>query len=124
MPVYFGVYITIIEAFRIFNIDTENVVNEILNKYNCKRNDINLSHTIPILNKYFLDNSTKIRFIVTIEGRCIIGYEIYEPYDLTGKTINKEEFINLLTNLNTIFIQETTKLNADLSNLSADYISI
>ena len=87
-----------------------------------KRERIYDYHLVPVLNDFFIDNSTNIRIIPTDKGMYIIGYMINETSDVWNKFINMDEFIILIINLKTLFMQETQKLNADMSNVELAYM--
>ena len=121
MTVYFGIPVTIIEAYRIFGINIENTIEEILKKYNLTREIYIDGYLVDVLNKY-LKESCKIKIYSTDKGMYVIGYEIKEVSNVSDTFINMDNFIILLLQLKKLFIEETIRLNADLSKVNLAYM--
>jgi hypothetical protein len=120
MPLYFGLPVTTCEAFRIFDVDIEKTINEILKQKNWGRDRIMDCHLIPILNDYFQNRHMKLQIFITDKRQCVLGYLIKNNWD---DFINVDQFIILLTNLKTQFVIETLQLNANLNNVLLEHIA-
>jgi hypothetical protein len=119
---YLGLPVTCPEAFRIFGIDTELAFDEVVKENNWKRDRLSDSHIVPVLNDFFIENSTTIRIYPTDKGQYILGYEMKEASNVWNRLINMDEFIILLINLKTLFTQEIQKLNGDMSCVKLAYM--
>jgi len=119
MSLYFGLPITTREAFRIFEVDIENTINEILKRKKWRREQIMDCHLIPILNDYFQGRHMNLQMFTNDKGRCVLGYSIKHNWD---DYINVDQFIILLCNLKTQFVVETLQLGANLSNVLLEHI--
>ena len=120
MTVYFGLPLNCEEAARILGLNLDHMMSEIKIKYKCSKN-YNESYIITEIIEY-LQVSTKISMYPTDKGQCIFGYEIEEPSDVWNKFINVDEFIIKLINLKTQFSREMEILNADLSQVTLEYM--
>ena len=138
---FFGIPVTLEEAYRIFGVDIENVKQEIVLKHKC---DLGMYHTIQAhLNDYMYTylgkKAVKLNVISTDKGQHIIGYRIEEDISAgprracsdadslesvatTERMIppwnrfkNMDDFIVLLVDLNKLFYEEIAVCNADLS---------
>ena len=129
MPCYLGIPVCIEEAFRIFGLNIQMIENDIINKYNekkskydCDKTTVSLWELIISINKYFKTYFIEIKIFTTDKGQCIIGYEVEEPTDLWNKFINVDDFIVLILNLKKKFAKEMELLNANLSEVTLEYM--
>jgi hypothetical protein len=114
---FFGIPVTLEEAYRIFGVDIENVKQEIVLKHKC---DLGMYHTIQAyLNDYMYiylgKKAIKLNVISTDKGQHIIGYKIEEDISPWNRFKNVDDFIVLLNDLKELFYEEMRKCNADLS---------
>jgi len=112
---FFGIPVTIEEAYRIFKIDIEAIKQEIVLKYN-----FSMYHTIQArlcdyINSYLKNQNLKIEVLPTDKGQYIIGYKIEEEVTPWGEFKNIDDFIILLLNLKKQFSREIVVCNADLT---------
>jgi hypothetical protein len=119
MPLYFGLPITTREAFRIFEVDIENTINEILKRKKWGRERIMDCHLVPILNDYFQSRHMNLQMFINDKGHCVLGYIIKKNWN---DFINVDQFIILLCNLKTQFVVETLQLGANLSNVLLEHV--
>jgi len=124
MTTYIGIPVCLTEALRIFKQDIETVEENILKKLNKKKDDHYYVDNIILheMNEYLETSSTKIKIFPTDKGQYIIGYEIKEPSNLWSKFINVDNFLILIMNLRHKFLEEMTILNADLSEVTLEYM--
>lgn len=114
---FFGIPVTLEEAYRIFGVDIENVTEEIVLLHKC---DLGMYHAIQAhLNDYMCTylgkKAVKLKVISTDKGQHVIGYKIEEDISPWNRFKNVDDFIALLKDLKELFYEETGKCNADLS---------
>ena len=114
---FFGIPVTLEEAYRIFGIDIERIKQEIVLKHKC---NLGMYHTIQAhLNDYMYTylgkKAIKLNVISTDKGQYVIGYRIEEDISPWNRFKNVDDFIALLIDLKTLFYEEMWKCNADLS---------
>lgn len=124
MTTYFGIPVCIKEVLRIFRQDIETVEQNILNKLNKKKDDYYYIDNIILneMNEYLGTYSTGIRIFPTDKGQYIVGYEIKEPSNVWNKFINVDNFVILIMNLKNKFLEEMTILNADLGEVTLEFM--
>lgn len=115
MPLYFGLPVSINEAFRIVGINIEGLLNEIVKEKEWDRRIIEDGHLVYVLNSHLTLHEVTLEIFSNYKGHCIIGYEIQEIAIATGNSMNVDEFILLLTAFKARFKVEMTQLDADLS---------
>lgn len=114
---FFGIPVTLEEAYRIFGVDIKNVKEEIVLKHKC---DLGMYHTIQShLNDYMYTylgkKAIKLNVISTDKGQHVIGYRIEEDISPWNRFKNVDDFIALLVDLKKLFYEEMGKCNANLS---------
>lgn len=124
MTTYFGIPVCIREVLRILRKDIETVEQNILNKLNKKKDDYYYIDDIILkeMNNYLKTSSTDIKIFPTDKGQYIFGYEIKEPSNVWNKFINVDNFVILIMNLKNKFLEEMTILNADLSEVTLEFM--
>ena len=124
MTTYFGIPVCIREVLRILRKDIETVEQNILNRLNKKKDDHYYIDNIILkeMNKYLETSSTEIKIFPTDKGQYIFGYEIKEPSNVWSKFINVDNFVILIMNLKNKFLEEMTILNADLSEVTLEFM--
>jgi len=124
MTTYFGIPVCIREVLRILRKDIETVEENILNKLNKKKDDHYYIDNIILkeMNEYLKTSSTDIKIFPTDKGQYIFGYEIKEPSNVWNKFINVDNFVILIMNLKNKFLEEMTILNADLSEVTLEFM--
>lgn len=107
MPIYFGLPVSLEEAYRLFDEDDEDDYGE-------------------NLNDFFKKENMKMRAYSTDKGQYIIGYVIHsDPIEgFDGKNGMKEvdSFIILLTNLKTLYHTEINKYKKNFKNVTLQAI--
>jgi hypothetical protein len=123
MTLYFGIPVCLREAFRIFRQDIEFVEQKCLNKLNIKK-DTNYYIDNILLNEIneYLKTNTTIQVFPTDKGQYIIGYEIEEPSNVWSKFINVDNFVIKVMNLKNKFSEEMCILNANLNEVTLEYM--
>ena len=111
MTVFFGFPVNILEAFRIFNLELDeiNSINDIIK-------------SIKSLEDYLLSNNSDIKIYETTKGLYIIGYEIKEVSNVWSKFIDTDELIFLLLKLKKKFVKDMDKLNANWNEITLKYM--
>jgi hypothetical protein len=114
---FFGIPVTLEEAYRIFGVDIENVKQEIVLKYKC---NLGMYHTMQAhLNDYMYTylgkKAVKLNVISTDKGQHVIGYKIEEDISPWNRFKNVDDFIVLLVDLKKLFYEEMGECNADFS---------
>ena len=106
MTVFFGFPVNILEAFRIFNLELDeiNSINDIIK-------------SIKSLEDYLLSNNSDIKIYETTKGLYIIGYEIKEVSNVWSKFIDTDELIFLLLKLKKKFVKDMDKLNSNWNEI-------
>jgi len=118
---FFGIPVTLEEAYRIFGVDIENATEEIVLRHKC----LGMHHAIQAhLNDYMCTylgkKAVKLKVISTDKGQHVIGFKIEEDISPWKRFIirspkNVDDFIALLKDLKELFYEEMGKCNADLS---------
>ena len=114
---FFGIPVTLEEAYRIFGVDIEMIKEEIVLKHKC---NLGMYHTIQAhLNDYMYaylgKKAVKLNVISTDKGQYVIGYRIEEDILPWNRFKNVDDFIALLIDLKELFYEEMGECNADLS---------
>lgn len=114
---FFGIPVTLEEAYRIFGVDIKNVKEEIVLKHKC---DLGMYHMIQAhlndyMHTYLGKKAIKLNVISTDKGQHVIGYKIEEDISPWNRFKNVDDFIALLVDLKKLFYEEMGKCNADLS---------
>jgi hypothetical protein len=122
MTLYLGLPITTYEAFRLLNLNYENIFNKIIVKHKLTINSYLDCYFIDYLNNYFKECSVNIRIFYIDKGQCIFGYELKEPSNVWNKFINIDEFIILVEKLRRDFSIETRNLDIDLKEVTLEYM--
>lgn len=114
---FFGIPVTLEEAYRIFGVDIENVKQEIVLKYNCDLQKHHLMYAYLCEYMFFYLGKKKVRMNVlpTDKGQHVIGYKIEEDISPWNRFKNVDDFIELLLDLKELFYEEIVECNADLS---------
>ena len=107
MPLYFGLPVTCREAFRLFDLDFDEIVSDIMKTHKLTINMHMDCYFVGRLNKFFKEKGMRMKTFYTDKGQCIIGYEIVEVSNFQKKFIDVDQFIIQLTNLKTEFSMET-----------------
>lgn len=76
MPLYFGFPVTCQEAFRLFNLDFEQVKCDIMQKHNLTENMYMDCFFVDYANEFFEGKDIGMRVFYTDKGQCIVGYEL------------------------------------------------
>lgn len=110
MPLYFGLPVTLEEACRILDIGFDESID---NYY-----EIYLK-----VNKFLeKDLSSDIRVYSTDKGQYVVGYKIKETDDVWDEFCSADKLIMMLVNLKAKFAKEMTRLEADLSEVTLEYM--
>jgi len=108
MPIYFGLPVTTIEAFRLFNINYERIKYDIEQKHKKLSYYSTECHLFDYLVSHLKELGLQLKIVNTdIIGQIIVGYEIRESSVVSNKFINVDQFIIMLSNLKTQFALET-----------------
>jgi hypothetical protein len=78
MPLYLGFPVTCKEAFRLFNLDFEQVKCDIMQKYRLSENMYMDCYFVDYANEFFKGKNLDMRVFYTDKGQCVVGYEIKE----------------------------------------------
>lgn len=111
MPLYFGFPVTYKEAFRLFNLDFEQVKCNIMQKHKLTENMYMDCYFVDHANKFFKAENMEMRVFYTDKGQCIVGYKIENTSIFERKFIKAYEFTNLLDKLRKRFWHEITISN-------------
>ena len=122
MPVYFGLPIKCQEAFRIFGIDIELIKSDLIERKKIHPRYMGGWEFAIELNKHFEQCKKKVRLYSTDKGQFILGYVMKEVADVYNNFINMDELVILLAKLKSQFGEEMLDLNADLSNVTLEYM--
>jgi hypothetical protein len=76
MTLYFGFPVTCQEAFRLFNLDFEQVKCDIMQKYSLTENMYMDCYFVDYANEFFAGKKLDMRVFYTDKGQCIVGYEL------------------------------------------------
>jgi hypothetical protein len=115
---FFGIPVTLDEAYRIFGINIENVKKEIILKYKYNNPGVYYviqAHLDKYIYTYLQEKAVKLNVISTDKGQYVIGYRIEEDISPWNRFKNVDDFITLLVDLKKLFYEEMGKCNADLS---------
>jgi len=122
MPLYFGLPLTCNESFRLFNLDFEKTKQNIMKENNFAENNYMDCYFIDYLNNFFKNEKMKMKVFYMDKGQCIIGYEIKEVNNFEKNFINVDQFIDLLTNLKTIFHLETNNYEENFMEVKLEHM--
>jgi len=106
MPLYFGFPVTCKEAFRLFNLDFEQVKCDIMQKHKLTENMYMDCYFVDHANKFFKGENMEMRVFYTDKGQCIVGYKIENTSIFERKFIKAYEFTDLLNKLRRRFWDE------------------
>lgn len=117
MPLYFGIPILAKEAIRILGLDLEKIIKEVTQK------EYYDDYTFTLyVNNYLRQKLSKIEIFYLDKCQCVFGFKIEETSDVWTKFINVDELITKLLNLKILFQNEIEKLNANLSEVTLEYM--
>ena len=108
MPcLFFGIPVTLDEAYRIFGINIENVKEEIIlkYKYNSGVYYVIQAHLNEYIYTYLRKKAVKLNVISTDKGQYVIGYRIEEDISPWNRFKNVDDFIALLVDLKKLFYE-------------------
>lgn len=115
---FFGIPVTLEEAYRIFGVEIENVKQEIVLKHKCdiqKHHHLIYAYLCEYMFMYLGKKKVRINVLPTDKGQHVIGYKIEEDISPWNRFKNVDDFIVFLDDLKTLFYEEMGKCNADLS---------
>lgn len=113
MPLYFGFPVTCQEAFRLFNLDFEQVKCDIMQKHRLTENMYMDCYFVDYANNFFKSKKLEMRVFYTDKGQCIVGYKIENTSVFERKFVKACDFTNMLEKLGVRFWYEITIINCE-----------
>lgn len=106
MPLYLGFPVTCKEAFRLFNLDFEQVKCDIMQKYRLSENMYMDCYFVDYANEFFKEKCLEMRVFYTDKGQCVVGYEIKELSVFQKKYVTSKHLMYSLHHFETRFWYE------------------
>jgi len=122
MPIYFGIPVTCEEAFRLFDLDFQEVKCAIMQKHNMKNNMYMDCHFVDYMNNFFINKNFDMRLFYTDKGQCIVGYKMKEVSIFEAKFVKVSDFITLVTSLTASFARETNDYNENFREVTLEHM--
>ena len=106
MPLYLGFPVTCKEAFRLFNLDFEQVKCDTMQKYRLSENMYMDCYFVDYANEFFKGKNLDMRVFYTDKGQCVVGYEIKELSVFQKKYVTSKHLMYSLHHFETRFWHE------------------
>ena len=103
MPLYFGFPVTCKEAFRIFNLDFEQVKCDVMQKYKLTEDMYMDCYFVDYANEFFKGKGVDMRVFYTDKGQCIVGYKIQDLSVFEREFVTCNDFIYKLQHFGSHF---------------------
>ena len=103
MTIYFGLPVTSQEAFRLFNLNFEQVKTYMMQRYDLTEDMHMDCYFLDYLENFFKEKNLKMRVFYTDKGQCIVGYKIENTSVFERKFVKVSEFTDMLEKLKTEF---------------------
>jgi hypothetical protein len=122
MPLYFGLPLTCQEAFRLFDLDFEQVKFDIIEKHKLRENMYMDCYFVDHLNCFFKREALTMKTFYTDKGQCIIGYELARLSGFQRNLINVSDFITLLETFKSSFAREIEKYKENFREVALEHM--
>jgi hypothetical protein len=122
MPIYFGIPVTCQEAFRLFDLDFQEVKCAIMQKNKLAEHMYMDCHFVDYMNAFFKRQTLDMRLFYTDKGQCIVGYKIKEAGIFEAKFVKVSDFITLLAGLTSSFARETNDYKENFREVTLEHM--